>query len=84
MKEMLLKEKNVDWESLHIYKKRGAAVIKTKTFIDKSELEYTPKAGALETFNGKQGIWRNKWFIDTGIPEFKGEDRDYIDKLVNI
>lgn len=56
--EKLLKEKQVDWNSMPIHLQRGSCCIKKS--ID--------------------GI--DSWFIDTEIPIFKGEDRDYIERLI--
>ena len=56
--DKLLKEKNINWNSLPIYLQRGSCCIKKEV----NEL--------------------NSWFIDTEIPIFKGEDRDYIEKLI--
>lgn len=56
--EKLLREKQVDWNSLPIHLQRGSCCIKKN--ID--------------------GI--DSWFIDTEIPIFKGEDRDYIERLI--
>lgn len=56
--EKLLKEKQVDWNSLPIHLQRGSCCIKKN--ID--------------------GI--DSWFIDTEIPIFKGEDRNYIERLI--
>jgi tRNA(His) 5'-end guanylyltransferase len=84
MKEMLLNEKNVDWNTIEVFRQRGSAVIKTKLFIPVDDLKHIPKSEQLETFEGKQGIWRNQWSIDLNIPMFKDSGRDYIEKLVNI
>lgn len=56
--EKLLREKQVDWNSLPIHLQRGSCCIKKN--ID--------------------GI--DSWFIDTEIPIFKGEDRNYIERLI--
>lgn len=56
--DKLLKEKNINWNSLPIYLQRGSCCIKKEV----NEL--------------------NSWFIDTEIPIFKGEGREYIEKLI--
>lgn len=56
--DKLLKEKNINWNSLPIYLQRGSCCIKKEV----NEL--------------------NSWFIDTEIPIFKGENRNYIEKLI--
>lgn len=42
------------------------------------------KRGSCCIRKADEGTGRNKWIIDTEIPIFKGEGRDYIDKLVFI
>ena len=56
--DKLLKEKNINWNSLPIYLQRGSCCTKKEV----NEL--------------------NSWFIDTEIPIFKGEGREYIEKLI--
>ena len=42
-----------------------------------------PKEG-FEECPVNAGSARTRWVIDTNIPMFKGEDRDYIDKLIYV
>lgn len=56
--EKLLKEKQIDWNSLPTHLQRGSCC----------------------TRKNLNGI--DSWFIDTKIPIFKGEDRDYIERLI--
>lgn len=60
IQNMLLIEKNIDWNNLPTHLKRGSCCIKTMS-------------GA-----------RTRWVIDEQIPVFKGEDREYIEQLINI
>ena len=63
IQDMLYEEKNINWNNLPIYLKRGSCCIKTKT------IDNPP---------------RSRWVIDEMIPIFKGDGREYIDKLVII
>lgn len=60
IQDMLVTEKNINWNDFPAYLKRGTCVVKKR--------EYESERGY--------------WYIDKDIPIFKGEDRDYIDKLV--
>lgn len=68
IQDMLMTEKGINWNNLPIYQKRGSCCIKTPTFHYDEE-------------NDKINA-RLQWTIDNEIPIFKGEDREYIDKLV--
>lgn len=70
IKDMLIAEKCIDWDNFPTYQKRGSCCIKAR-YEDTTEDE-----GAFVT--------RTYWIIDTEIPIFKGEDRQYIDKLIFI
>lgn len=70
IQDMLMTEKGINWNDFPTHQKRGSCCIK-KWYEDTTEDE-----GACVT--------RGYWFIDTEIPIFKGEDREYIDKLVMI
>ena len=52
---MLITERNIDWNDYPIHKQRGTCVVKDDL---------------------------GKWTIDENIPIFKGDDRDYIEKLI--
>ena len=84
IQDMLYKQKGINWNDYPIVCKRGTAVIKKivareeKSFID-DMLE--------DSFdNVKNNIIEqtSKWIIDKDIPIFKGEGREYIEKLVMV
>lgn len=60
IQDMLLTQKDINWNDFPTYKKRGSCCIRC---------DGTDKSG---------------WVIDEGIPIFKGEDREYIDKLIYV
>lgn len=71
IRDMLMIQKNINWNDFPIYQKRGSCCIKE---------EYQS-----ENVDNKDGaVVRKHWIIDKEIPIFKGEDREYIDKLIFI
>lgn len=75
IQDMLLTEKDINWNDLPAYQKRGSCCVKTETTITGATVF---ENGDVETTT----IERPHWIIDTEIPIFKGEDRQYIDKLI--
>lgn len=67
IQNMLLTERDINWNDLPTYKKRGSCCIK-----ENYELCVD---GVLTT--------RSRWVIDNDIPIFKGEGREYIERLIN-
>lgn len=75
IKDMLM-TKGVNWNDLPTYQKRGTCVIKE---------EYYPKpVKGYENCEVNALDVRTRWVIDKEIPIFKGEGREYIDKLVYV
>ena len=68
IQNMLLTEKDINWNSIPIYQKRGSACIKYIESVD------YPDGTTTE---------RSRWKIDNAIPIFKNEGREYIESLVN-
>lgn len=74
IQDMLMTQKGINWNDLPVYQKRGSCCIK----------EYY-SAVELSTYTGSiDAITRTRWIIDKEIPIFKGEDRNYIDKLIYV
>ena len=71
IQEMLFAEKGINWNDYPTYLKRGSCCIKTT--IQNPNVDI--KDGAYP---------KSVWTIDLNIPIFKGDGRDYIDKLVFI
>ena len=67
IQDMLMLQKNINWNDFPTHQKRGTCVIK----IEVVDLE----DGSLNT---------SGWVIDKNIPIFKGEGREYIDRLVMV
>ena len=71
IQDMLMEQKGINWNNFLTYQKRGTCVFK-QHYIDASP----------ESTDSKSV--RTRWVIDKNIPIFKGEDREYIDKLVMV
>lgn len=71
IQDMLMTQKGINWNDLPTYKKRGTCVIK----------DYCIEENPSERGNNTE-VERSRWVIDYNIPIFKGQDREYIDKLV--
>ncbi len=70
IQDMLMEDHNINWNDFTVPQKRGTAVIKvTKELV---------------TEEGGQPQLRSEWIIDENIPIFKGEGREYIEKLVMV
>ncbi len=70
IQDMLMEEYQINWNDFTVPEKRGTAVIKVT------------KEVASETGDDRE--LRSEWIIDENIPIFKGEGREYIDKLVMV
>ena len=74
---MLMLQKGINWNNYPIYLKRGTCCIKSSTTTTFSTVD---DEGNVATGSAE----RPHWIIDTDIPIFKGEDREYVDQLVYI
>lgn len=81
IQDMLMTQKDINWNDLPIYQKRGSCCIKTEETITEDITIIKNRFGE----DGKKHVVNMKrphWIIDTEIPIFKGEGREYIDRLV--
>ena len=82
IQDMLMTQKGINWNDLPTYQKRGTCVIResgfeqTRTTIEPQEIGEPKVVTTVEKHP-------SKWVIDKEIPIFKGEDRNYIEKLIN-
>ncbi len=77
IQDMLMTQKEINWNDFPTYQKRGSCVVRNKIVLDSD--------GEKETCmlrDPKQG--ENNWIIDKDIPIFKGEGREYIERFVNV
>ena len=85
IQDMLMIQKGINWNDLPTYQKRGSCCVKREFWVDKNDGEEFSKEyqEALDrTAIDENAIKRTEWIIDTEILIFKGEDREYIDRLV--
>ena len=85
IQDMLMLQKNINWNDFPTYQKRGTCVIKeeylTRTNGDGTVFEIS----ADDVGTGIDDVTiRTRWIIDKNIPIFKGEGREYIEKLVMV
>ena len=74
IQDMLMLQKGINWNNFPTHLKRGSCCIKETYYPD-------PKPG-FENCDIDATTARTRWIVDQGIPIFKGEGREYIDKLV--
>ena len=72
IQDMLMTQKGINWNDFPTYQKRGSCCVKKE--IENKSTGYNGEVRAIE--------YRTEWVIDTEIPIFKGEGREYIDRLV--
>ena len=68
IQNMLLTQKDINWNNMPTYQKRGSACTRYEDRVEYPDGTY---------------VWRNKWKIDKEIPIFKDDGREYIEKLIN-
>lgn len=88
IQDMLMTQKGINWNDLPTYQKRGSCCIKVNRFIENEKgIQICFPEGCSDPFEDEEtltGVYRSNWMIDTEIPIFKGECRDYVDRLVFI
>ena len=77
IQDMLHEQKGINWNDFPTHKKRGSCVIKSTT-----TCTYATHDANGNVVTGTHE--RPHWVIDTEIPIFKGEGREYIDKLIRV
>ena len=75
IQDMLMTQKGINWNDLPTCQKRGSCCVRNKIVIESDGVMAT--AQLRDTSKSE-----NEWIIDTNIPLFKGEGREYIDRLV--
>ena len=74
----MLMTKGVNWNDFPVYQRRGSCCVRNKIVIPN-------KDGITATVQLRDiSKSENKWIIDKEIPIFKGEGREYVDKLVYV
>ena len=75
LQEMLFQKYGINWNDYPIYLKRGSCCIK----VEGATYNATSAKGDSTVIWGTE---RAHWEIDTEIPMFKGEDRDYVERFI--
>lgn len=75
IQDMLMTQKDINWNDLPIYQKRGSCCVRNKIVIETDSVMTTAQ---LRDASKSE----NEWIIDVDIPIFKGKGREYIDRLV--
>lgn len=75
IQDMLMTQKGINWNDLPTYQKRGSCCVRNKIIIETDSVMAT--AQLRDTSKSE-----NEWIIDTDIPIFRNEGREYIDRLV--
>ena len=76
IQDMLMEQKDINWNDFPTYQKRGTCVIKEEYYPEPVKGYENCEVNALDV--------RTRWVIDKDIPIFKGEGRNYIEKLVMV
>lgn len=77
IQDMLMTQKGINWNDLPTYQKRGSCCVRNKIVIETDGVMVSVQ---LRDASKSE----NEWIIDTNIPIFRNEGREYIDKLVFI
>lgn len=77
IQDMLMTQKDINWNDLPTYQKRGSCCVRNKIILFRDSIMKTVQLR--DTSKSE-----NEWIIDTKIPIFKNEGREYIDRLVYI
>lgn len=77
IQDMLMVQKGVNWNDFPVYQKRGSCAIRNKIVLENNGIT---KTAMLKDASKSE----NGWVIDKNIPIFKGEGREYIERLAII
>lgn len=77
IQDMLVTQKGINWNDLPTYKKRGSCVVKNRAKLEQNADKATLMLRDIT-------VPESAWIIDKDIPIFKGEGREYIEKLISV
>lgn len=85
VQDMLMTQKGINWNDFPTYQKRGTCVIKEEylTCINGDGTVFEISADDVGTGIDDVTV-RTRWIIDKNIPIFKGDGRQYIERLVMV
>lgn len=75
IQDMLMTQKGINWNDFPTYQKRGSCCVRNKIIIESDGVMATAQLRDISRSE-------NEWIIDTDIPIFRNDDREYIDRLV--
>ena len=82
IQDMLMTQKGINWNNLPTYQKRGSCCIKKEYAVNDNGEEVEVDCVTDVDEPVENVTFRSRWIIDTDIPIFKGEGRDYIERFV--
>lgn len=82
IQDMLMTQKGINWNDFPTYQKRGSCCIKEEYAVNDNgdEVEVDCVTDVDEPVESV--TFRSRWIIDTDIPLFRDENRNYIEKLL--
>ena len=84
IQDMLHEQKEINWNDLPIYQKRGSCCIKEEYAVNNNGEEVEIDCVTDIDESVENVTFRSRWIIDKEMPILKGEDRAYVDDLVYI
>lgn len=82
IQDMLMTQKGINWNDLPTYQKRGSCCIKEEYAVNDNGEEVEVDCITDVDEPVESVAFRSRWIIDTNIPIFRNEGREYIDRLV--
>lgn len=73
----MLMTKGINWNDYPTYQKRGTCVVRNKIIVESNRITETCQLRDVSRSE-------SEWIIDKDIPIFKGDNREYVDKLIYI
>lgn len=77
IQDMLMTQKGINWNDFAAYLKRGTAVFKNGIIVNRNN-----KMEEIMLFNPEHSS--REWIIDYEMPQLKGENREYVERLIKI
>ena len=84
IQDMLMTQKGINWNDLPTYQKRGSCCIKEEYAVNDNGEEVEVDCITDVDEPVESVAFRSRWIIDTNIPIFRNEGREYIDRLVQV
>lgn len=82
IQDMLMTQKGINWNDFPTYQKRGSCCIKEEYAVNDNGEEVEVDCVTDVDEPVESVTFRSRWIIDTDIPLFRDENRNYIEKLL--